>query len=299
MASPRRDGRPPPRLPPIPRARPWSQGRTPFNPYAAIHTRGTRGPGDLLRNFIAMLTSLALASLSLHGPLLKTHTHVGARTPAALAVVKQKLPELPDLPPPTEDGGPLSDFLPVSLILESQEADRSGDLMVGEDAGMFAWENEKMGALGERNWLTFFAAVGTILGALAVLWIYPVTGYGDDFVAWLEQIAGGVSHFGSDPCFAVISYCSHIVLHTLAEFTSGHACVWPHLPSGALRAGVGSSVRREDRGRAHVAGHLRLVLAAPLLLVDRVLHCARARRPRPVEWRAGSSLDPCHGYTCV
>jgi hypothetical protein len=54
--------------------------------------------------------------------------------------------------------------------------------------------------------------------------------------AWLEQVAGGVSHFGSEPCFTVISYCSHIVVHTLSEFTSGHACVWPHLPCGvALR----------------------------------------------------------------
>jgi len=33
-----------------------------------------------------------------------------------------------------------------------------------------------MGALGERGWLTFIAAVGTILSALAVLWIYPATG---------------------------------------------------------------------------------------------------------------------------
>ena len=33
------------------------------------------------------------------------------------------------------------------------------------------------------DWLTFHAAVGTILTALAVQWINPATGYGDDFVA--------------------------------------------------------------------------------------------------------------------
>lgn len=84
---------------------------------------------------------------------------------------------------------------PVQLIVKSQPAARDGiDLFVGEDAAVFDWGNEKMGALGERGWLTFFAAVGTILSALAVLWIYPATGYSDDFVAFLEEIADGNSH---------------------------------------------------------------------------------------------------------
>ena len=30
------------------------------------------------------------------------------------------------------------------------------EAMVGEDAGIFAWKNEKMGELGERVWLTFY-----------------------------------------------------------------------------------------------------------------------------------------------
>jgi len=85
-------------------------------------------------------------------------------------------------------------MLPVSLLLESQSSDRSADPMVGEDAGMFKWTDEKMGALGDRNWLTFIAAVGAILSVLGVLWIYPSTGYGDDFVAYLERLAGGNSH---------------------------------------------------------------------------------------------------------
>jgi len=117
---------------------------------------------------------------------------VRAVTPVA-ALEKGK-PSLPDLPPPTEIGGQLSEILPISLLLKSRAADRSNDAMVGEDAGMFAWENEKMGVVGERNWATFFVAVGTILSALAVLWIYPVTGYGDDFVAWLERSCNGNSH---------------------------------------------------------------------------------------------------------
>jgi len=66
--------------------------------------------------------------------------------------------------------------------------------MIGEDAAVFDWSNEKWGALGETGWLTFFAAVGTILTAVAVLWAYAPTGYADDFTALLENIAGGNSH---------------------------------------------------------------------------------------------------------
>ena len=83
----------------------------------------------------------------------------------------------------------------VGLFVKSQPSSREGiDLFVGEDAAVFDWADEKMGALGERGWLTFFAAVGAILSALAVLWIYPATGYSDDFVAFLEDLTGGNSH---------------------------------------------------------------------------------------------------------
>jgi len=94
----------------------------------------------------------------------------------------------------------LAQILPISLLLESQEADRAGDLAVGEDAGAFAWRNERWGQVIEdggevgRDWLTFFAAVGTIMSALVVLWIYSPTGYGDDFLAALEAACGGNSH---------------------------------------------------------------------------------------------------------
>jgi len=84
---------------------------------------------------------------------------------------------------------------PLDLLVKSQPASREGvDLFVGEDAATFDWANEQMGALGETGWLTFIAAVGTILSALAVLWIYPPTGYSDDFVAFLEDLTGGNSH---------------------------------------------------------------------------------------------------------
>ena len=43
----------------------------------------------------------------------------------------------PELPAPTEDGGALSQILPISLLLESRVANRkaAGDTMLGEDAG--------------------------------------------------------------------------------------------------------------------------------------------------------------------
>jgi len=100
----------------------------------------------------------------------------------------------PQMPPSTEEGGPLSRILPLALLYESQAADRSNDLWVGEDAGTYAWENERWGQVLGTGWLQFFVAVGSILSALAVLWIYPATGYSDDFQSWLEGNAGGNSH---------------------------------------------------------------------------------------------------------
>ena len=152
-------------------------------------------------------------------------------SPIAVAspeVRKSKL-DLPEpnleLPTPTEEGGPLAKLLPLSLLIESQEADRSKDLGF-EDGGTFAWRNEQWGDVallpatvtgatttnGERGvgttstnsedtgrgWLQFSAAVGTILTALAVLWIYSPTGYGDDFVAGLEALCRNI-HTEPDP----------------------------------------------------------------------------------------------------
>lgn len=84
---------------------------------------------------------------------------------------------------------------PISLLFKSESSDRRNDLMLGEDSGMYNFENEKWGALGEAGWVTFFAAVAAILTAVAVLWVYPSTGYGDDFVSFLEKdVAHGNSH---------------------------------------------------------------------------------------------------------
>jgi len=66
--------------------------------------------------------------------------------------------------------------------------------MIGEDAGIFNINNEEWGKLGESGWFTFSAAVGTILTAVAILWVYTPTGYSDDFLYFLEGIAGGNSH---------------------------------------------------------------------------------------------------------
>ena len=89
------------------------------------------------------------------------HTHRGANSSAASSTCAR------------------SDLL--SRLLESQEADRRADLNVGEDAGRFAWEDEKWGdvallpasatsvAEAGRDWLQFFLAVGAILSALSVL----------------------------------------------------------------------------------------------------------------------------------
>ena len=73
---------------------------------------------------------------------------------------------------PTEEGGPLLDVLGAAIektpLYESVAATQLLEL-VGEDAATYKWANEKWGALGETGWTTFFAAVGTILSALAVL----------------------------------------------------------------------------------------------------------------------------------
>lgn len=99
--------------------------------------------------------------------------------------------ERPPSPP-----SPRSDDVPdpLSLLAKSIPSDRSNDLLVGEDAAVYDFSKEKWGALFETGWLTFFAAVGTILTAVAVLWVYPPTGYGDDFTAFLEDVTGHNSH---------------------------------------------------------------------------------------------------------
>lgn len=85
---------------------------------------------------------------------------------------------------------------PLSILTKSETSNRENDLLIGEDSGVYNFDDEKWGTLGDgTGWITFFVAVATILTAVAVLWIYPVTGYGDDFVYFLENdIAHGNSH---------------------------------------------------------------------------------------------------------
>ncbi|KAL9180326.1 hypothetical protein ACHAXT_008296 [Thalassiosira profunda] len=112
---------------------------------------------------------------------------------------------------------PLSDN-PLSILSKSQTSDRTNDLMLGEDAGIYNFDDEKWGALGEAGWVTFFAAVGTILTAVAVLWIYPPTGYGDDFVHFLEtDVAHGNSHLVT-LAFGIIFPIVHSGLASLRPF---------------------------------------------------------------------------------
>mmetsp|Transcript_29646 Transcript_29646/g.60156 ORF Transcript_29646/g.60156 Transcript_29646/m.60156 type:complete len:409 (-) Transcript_29646:108-1334(-) len=109
------------------------------------------------------------------------------RTALRMSSQQQEPPQ-----PPQPPGFDLPN--PLSALAKSSPSDRSADLMVGEDAAVFDWDNERMERLGDRGWLTFFAAVGAILTAVAVLWVYPPTGYADDFQALLEDVAGGNSH---------------------------------------------------------------------------------------------------------
>jgi zeta-carotene isomerase len=83
----------------------------------------------------------------------------------------------------------------IPFLTKTLDSDRSNDLMIGEDAGTFNINNEEWGALGEDGWFTFSVAVGTIMTAVAVLWVYSPTGYADDFMNFLEvDIAKGNSH---------------------------------------------------------------------------------------------------------
>lgn len=136
---------------------------------------------------------------------------------ATTRVTRQQLKSTTQLHSTSAPGGG-GNSSPLSLIIKSQESDRQNDLMIGEDSGMYNFDNEKWGALGDSGWLTFFAAVGTILAAVAVLWIYPPTGYGDDFVAFLENdMAHGNSHLVT-LAFGVIFPIVHSGLASLRPF---------------------------------------------------------------------------------
>lgn len=137
-------------------------------------------------------------------------------TPRVVSTLQsRKNTQLQSTSPPSGENSLSS---PISLLVKSEESDRQNDLMLGEDSGMYNFDNEKWGALGESGWLTFFAAVGTILTAVAVLWIYPPTGYGDDFLSFLENdVARGNPHLVT-LAFGIIFPIVHSGLASLRPF---------------------------------------------------------------------------------
>jgi len=122
---------------------------------------------------------------------------------------------------------PNSNNLPeIPFITKYVSSDRSKDLMIGEDAGTFNINNEKWGELEEKGWYTFSLAVGAILAAVAILWVYPVTGYADDFTNFLEKISGYNSHLVT-LMYGVIFPVVHSGLSSLRPF--GEKIVGPRV----------------------------------------------------------------------
>mmetsp|Transcript_28250 Transcript_28250/g.95129 ORF Transcript_28250/g.95129 Transcript_28250/m.95129 type:complete len:220 (-) Transcript_28250:530-1189(-) len=70
------------------------------------------------------------------------------------------------------------------------------------------------------------------------------------------------------------------------RFAPRHPRLWRHLSRRPLGPRVAPPARRKGRRRADVARHFRLAVALPLVLVDHVLHRARARRHRALGRRA-------------
>ena len=114
---------------------------------------------------------------------------------AAFVTPRQRLPTLQRSNAPldeleaTESGGPLAWFLRRDNPLYVSVPSSAATNLIAEDAGVYDFEAQKEG------WVNFSLAVGAILTALAVLWIYPATGYSDDVLHWLEHdVCGDNSH---------------------------------------------------------------------------------------------------------
>jgi hypothetical protein len=103
----------------------------------------------------------------------------------------------------------------IPFVTKTLLSDRSNDLMIGEDAGIFDIQNEEWGKLGDRGWFTFSVAVATILTAVAILWIYPPTGYADDFLAAIEDFTGRNNPHLVTFCFGILFPVVHSGLASL------------------------------------------------------------------------------------
>jgi zeta-carotene isomerase len=80
----------------------------------------------------------------------------------------------------------------------------------------FDINKEEWDELEEQGWFTFLAAVGAIMMAVAVLWVYPPTASADNFLAFLEPVAGNNSHLVT-LMFGIL----------FPIFHSGLASLWP------------------------------------------------------------------------
>mmetsp|Transcript_11206 Transcript_11206/g.16734 ORF Transcript_11206/g.16734 Transcript_11206/m.16734 type:complete len:386 (+) Transcript_11206:117-1274(+) len=142
------------------------------------------------------MTSRQCKLLPLHLMMLLTATSTAFQVPSKSilhphAKQQRQTTTLFSTPPPESPSIPN----PLAIIAKSQPSTRPPtDPMVGEDAATFDWSNEKWGKLGSADWLTFSAAVGTILTAVAITWIIPSTGYSDDFLHALNGVTGGNPH---------------------------------------------------------------------------------------------------------
>ena len=130
---------------------------------------------------------------------------------------------LSDEPTANNNNNPL-----LSIITKSRISNRANDLLVGEDSGVFDIANENWGSLSAgTGWSTFLLAVTTILTAVAVLWINPSTGYGDDLVHFLEKdVAHGNSHLVT-LAFGIIFPIVHSGLASLRPI--GESIVGPRI----------------------------------------------------------------------
>ena len=109
----------------------------------------------------------------------KTTPHAG-KTPSRKKCILMQQSETPTPPTPMQ-------LLDRVGITETKTANKP--LTAGEEAARFSLK-----AQSTDSWKIFAAAVSAVLSALYVLWIRADTGYGDDFIAGLENICRGNSH---------------------------------------------------------------------------------------------------------
>jgi zeta-carotene isomerase len=142
-------------------------------------------------SFAALLLAVVTPSLYAFAPTTSVRRPLSVGVSVSVSARSSRESTFLNSASPQKEDGRLPE---VPFLTKTLPSDRSNDLMIGEDAGTFDINKEEWGKFGEGGWFTFSAAVGTIMTAVAVLWVYPPTGYADDFLASLENIAGGNPH---------------------------------------------------------------------------------------------------------